>query len=222
MMEGAMNTRKETFEHRSKEALGGSMAEGISGIAAVALAIIGLAHVFPLLMASIATIALGAALAFEGGAISARYAALIEESRSKPEEVARWGGITALFIAGAAGIALGILSLVGLDPMILIPAAAIVFGSALLLDSGANTRLSVLEAQHSEEFMASERMIRETARSSAGVQVLVGVASIALGILALCGVNPLALSLVAVLVIASANLIAGSMISSRFAFILRG
>ena len=80
-MEGAMNTRRESFDHRNKEALGGSIAEGLSGIAAVALAIIGLAHVFPLLMASIATIALGAALAFEGGAISARYAALIEESR---------------------------------------------------------------------------------------------------------------------------------------------
>ena len=44
---------------------------GVVGIGAVGLAIIGLANVAPQFLASIASIAIGMALAFEGGMISA-------------------------------------------------------------------------------------------------------------------------------------------------------
>ncbi len=206
-------------ETEAKAVMGSSMTEGFIGIGAVALAIIGLAGVLPFILLAIATITIGVALAFEGGTISARYVALMEEETQR--DSARWGGVTALFLAGVAGITLGILSLIGIVPEILIPVSAITFGGALILDSGANERLSHLEARHSEGFKASESVIWETDRTSAGLQVLVGLGAIALGILALVNINPLVLSLVAMLGIGVVNLITGSMIGGRMATIFR-
>ncbi len=105
--------------------------------------------------------------------------------------------------------------------MILLPAAAIVFGSALILDSGANARLSVLEARHSEEFKSREKTIKETAYASAGIELLVGIGIIVLGIVALNGVYPLMLILVAMLGIGAANLMTGAMIGGRMSSIFR-
>jgi hypothetical protein len=208
-------TGKDFSETNAKGAFSSALAEGIAGIGAVALAIIGLAHVFPEILVSVATIAIGVALAFEGGAISARYSAMLSEPEEKSDATAQWGGVTALFVGGATGIALGILALVGVAPMVLIPVAALVFGSALVLDSGANERLSIMEARHTEGFRVSENVIRETTHAASGIQVLVGLGSIALGILALIGLVPMILSLVAMLSIGAANLLTGSMIGAR-------
>ena len=212
-------TEKEYYESRTKGAFSGSMAEGIAGMGAIALAIIGLSNVYPVLLASIAIMAVGVALAFEGGAVSARYSALAKAGTTGKDMAVRWGGVTALFLAGAIGIALGILSLVGLVPMVLMPVAAIVFGSALMMDSGVNERLSVLEASRSEAFNASEDTIRRTARFSAGIQVMVGLGSIVLGILALVGLAPLGLSLIAMLSIGVATLATGTLIGGRLSAI---
>ena len=51
-------------------AMGNSFAEAVSGIGAITLAIIGLAHVASGALLSIATIIVGLALLFEGGAIA--------------------------------------------------------------------------------------------------------------------------------------------------------
>lgn len=218
------DTTNDMLSVRTKEAFEGTTAEGIAGIAAVALAIIGLSNVIPLIVASIASIAVGVALAFEGGALSARYSALfgMGEKGTGTDAPVKWSGVTTLFLAGAAGIALGILSLIGIVPMTLIPIAAIAFGSALILDSGANTRLSVLEARHSEEFKAKKGTIRETAQASAGIAVFVGIASIILGILALIGFSPLVLSLIALLSIGGASTLTGVMIGGRISSVFRG
>lgn len=210
---------KDVSESRVKGAFGSSMAEGLAGIGAVSLSIIGLGHVIPEIMVSIATICIGVALAFEGGSISARYSALVSEPDS--ETGVTTGGVTALFVGGAAGIALGILGLVNVAPMVLIPVAAIVFGAALVLDSGTNERLSLLEARHTEGFHTSETIIKESARTSSGLQVLIGGGSIALGILALVGMAPMILSLVSMLIVGAANLLTGSIIGVRLAKVFR-
>lgn len=216
-MADAVETSEQYWGTRVKEAFAGSAAESFIGIGSIALAVIGLSGVFPELLAAVSSIAVGLSLAFEGGSLSARYSALISLDEKQPEtEVPlRWGGITSLFFAGATGIALGVLSLIGVAPMTLIPVAAIVFGAALLLDSGANTRLSVLEARYSERFQSSERLVRETAQASAGVQVLVGIGSTIMGILAVTGISPLVLSLVTMLSIGAAGLLTGTMIGGR-------
>src|SRR5581483_6446077 len=53
---------------------GGSMIEGIAGLVGLVLAIIGLAELYPFYMLAIATIAIGVAFLFEGGAIAVRFA----------------------------------------------------------------------------------------------------------------------------------------------------
>ena len=143
-------SRKEQYEDIpvTHGAMSNPITMGIVGIGAVATAIIGLANVLPQFLASITVIAVGVGLAFEGGAISARYAALISEGLETNDSI-RVGGITSLFLGGAAGITLGILALVGVQPITLIPIAAIVFGAAMILDSGTSERLSVLETRHS-------------------------------------------------------------------------
>jgi hypothetical protein len=215
--------KEDLWKSHTKKAFNSMTVEGVVGLGAVAATIVGLSNVAPELLAAIACMAVGVASAFEGGAISARYSTLIgmAEGYTSTDASARWVGMTILFLAGAVGIALGILSLLGIAPMILIPVAAIVLGSAMILDSGANTRLSILEMRHSEEFNCRENIIKETAYASAGIELLVGIGSVVLGIVALNGVYPLVLSLVAMLSIGAANLMTGAMIGGRMSSIFR-
>ena len=196
---------------------------GVVGIGAVGLAIIGLANVAPQFLASIASIAIGMALAFEGGMISARYATLVSEGL-KTDEFIRVGGVSALFLAGASGIALGILALVGVHPVVLIPVSAVVFGSALILDSGTNERLSVLEARHhaKKESALGVDVIREAAQSSVGMQVMAGATAFILGILGLIHIVPIVLALVAFLSIGAVNLLSSPLITSRISNLVQG
>lgn len=207
----------ENARSEEKVAAGTSLIEGVTGLAAVALAIIGLAGVFPTVLLSIATIALGAALLFEAGSVSARFSALMSEAYPQQAnyEVGRWTGMTASFLGGAAGIALGILSLLGLAPMTLVPIAVIVFGAALIMDSGVNARLNSLETERSGLMGLSREVARESSAASVGVQVLVGLSGVTLGILALVGISAMILSLIAVLSIGASLLLGGSIIGGR-------
>jgi hypothetical protein len=82
-----------------------------------ALAIIGFAHIFPWMLASISTIALGAAFVFEAGAVGARFSAVAHETQAsqRTETWGRWSGMTAGFLAGCAGIALRLLTIYDSD-----------------------------------------------------------------------------------------------------------
>src|SRR5512140_1249241 len=120
----------EPREEREKTAefvFGGSAAEALVGAGAVVLAILGLANEWPGYMASIATIAVGAALLFPGVAIAARYSPLAQMVGAKEELGA---GMSGEVLGGAAGIVLGILSLLGIFPGLLMPIAIIVFGGS--------------------------------------------------------------------------------------------
>jgi hypothetical protein len=218
-------TDPETFE-ASARVSGGAFMVGriLAGIAAVAISIIGLAQVFPETLVSIATLAVGVALLFEGGAMAARFSDLFEEME-KPVDRVHWGGLTAEFLAGAAGIALGILALLHLAPMVLVPIAAIVYGCALILDSGVNTRLRALEARKTGVHGSTGAVTRRSATAAGNIQVLVvlaGLGAVTLGILGLVDIAPTVLSLVAMLGIGGANLLSGSMIGGRMLAVLRG
>jgi 4-hydroxybenzoate polyprenyltransferase len=125
---------------------GSPLLEALVGLAVLALAIIGLAHIYPWLLASIATIALGAAFVFESGAIGKRFSMLARDDRTGAVAAsATWGGITAGFLAGCAGIALGILSLLHIRTTVLVPVAVILYGAGLIADSLTRLHLSALE-----------------------------------------------------------------------------
>ncbi|HEY5312596.1 MAG TPA: hypothetical protein VIK18_08750, partial [Pirellulales bacterium] len=159
-------------EEHVRQVPGSSVVEAAVGLAGVVLAILGLVGVAPPYMAAIATLAIGAALAFQGAAWHART-----------------GGTTvsAEFTAGLAGIVLGILAILGIEPAILIPVAVLVFGAGLLLSSGSTMNFG-----------------SETALTGSGSHVLCGIAGIVLGIIALISTAALTLSLVALLALGCA------------------
>lgn len=223
-MDNYPHVERESAEGPVKVATGTSVIEGLTGLGAVALSIIGLANVFPRVLLAVATIALGAALLFESGSIAARFSAIVAQSGPGQGRLSYsriGGGMTTGFLAGAAGIALGILALLGIVPMVLIPISAIAYGIALVMDSGLKTRLTALESETSGEQGFGQVVASETASAYSGIQVIVGIGAVTLGILALVGINTLILSLVAMLIVSAAILVGGSIVGTRMVSMLR-
>ena len=99
---------------------------------AVVLSILGIVGVFQNDLAAIAVIGVGVILLFQGANVVLRYTELLCEAgatgKARAAEVSR--GITAEFLAGVAGIVLGILALLRIVPMLVckISALSICFG----------------------------------------------------------------------------------------------
>ena len=193
--------------------LGGALAETITGAGIVVLAIIGLAGFLPTLMLAVATIGLGA--------VASRLSALVSEVTGNRIDIAELGGgLTAEFTAGLAGIALGVLALVGVHPAILTAVAAVVFGGALIMGTGVKAKLSHLTIGQEQHKLARE-IAREALMASTGVQTLVGLGAVVLGILALLNIHAMELSLVAVLSVAGMLLLGGTALGARMMSLFR-
>jgi len=191
---------------------GSSIAEAAAAGAAAVLAIIGLAGTRTFLMMSIATITLGAAfLLREGGIVSQSLRNGMRGSDVFSEQVLT-SGLTASTIAGVAGVALGILALVDVDPTILVPAMVIVFGGAILMDNAAGS---------SQRAPRMDALGTIGTTSGGGGELLVGVGATALGILALVGVAPVTLSLVGLLALGAATFLVGGAFSAKAVSALR-
>ncbi len=206
-------------ETTMKAVAGGSITEAVCGIGTVVLAILGLARIAPGFMASIATIAFGVALLAQGGAVAARYARVARETSPEWGERAELGGgMGAELLAGAAGIVLGILGLLGIATDPLIPIAIIVFGGALLLGSSATVDVGAVPAPGASARLA--HAARQATAAASGAQVLLGIAAIVLGIIALVGVDPLVVSLVALLALGASVAFSGAAVGGRVANLL--
>lgn len=205
-------------EHTAEVIATGSTVEAVAGSAAVVLAILGLAGVSPAFLAAIATIAVGAALLSEGGAIATRYSELLSEITESGLDSAELGaGTTTEFMGGVAGIVLGILALLGVSRWPLLSVAAIVFGGSLLLGStlvSELNRLTVVTRMRSRG-KQMDGVTREAVKAAVGTQVLVGLGAAVLGILGLIGISAHALTLVAFLSVGGAILFSGSALSAR-------
>ncbi len=202
--------------------LGGSLAEGIVGGATIVLALIGLSGIMPEWMLPIATIAMGAAFVIEGGAISVRFSRLLAEtSKDRLDEAELGVGVTSEFLGGAAGIVLGILSLLKLYPMILVPVSVLVYGSVLMLSSGMTVRLNALELEGSTGATRFNRIAHEAMSAAAGVDFLLGLAAVILGIIALTGTFAGTLSLVALLIVGVSGFVTGAAVTARMMSLFR-
>jgi hypothetical protein len=198
----------------------GGLVDAIGGVATVVLAIIALSGVGQLMLAAVATIIFGAALLIQGGTMLTEYTKLIfpPGAIDPAEEVVGGGGLSALFLVGAAGIVLGVLSLLGISSQTLTAAAVIAFGGALLLSSSSVWHLyRAKQASHQisagRTLSGGEILAGEMASSSAALQCLAGLAAIVLGILAVTGTNPNVLMLVGLLVLGATVLLTGSTLS---------
>lgn len=197
-------------------AMGGSLTEAIGGAVAVVLAISALAGVGAAYLVPITTIVVGAALLFVGAGIMSRYRRLLGEIGE-----GAWGtmdveaGMTAEFLAGAAGIILGILALLEMVPATMAATAVIVFGGALILGTGLTTRINDLAMAGSGAQKMARRLAHEATLAASGAQVLVGLAAVILGVLALSGVSPDVLPTVALLTLGASILLSGAAVSGR-------
>jgi hypothetical protein len=206
----------DVHRHTIEAVFGGTLAGGLVAAGAATLAIIGLAGMFPQLLVSVATIGIGAAFLFEGGAIMARLSDLLHEVTEGRIQAAELGaGTTGETLAGFGGVALGILSTLGVIPEILIAVAAILFGAALIVGAGSNMRINEMAVAYRQEHPMAQRIAREVVRGTTGLQILVGLGAITLGILALNGVAPLVLGLVAMLGISGAFLLTDTAVAGR-------
>lgn len=128
------------------------------------------------------------------------------------------GGLSAIFLVGAAGIVLGVLALLGIHATLLTSVAAIAFGSALVLSSNCTLTLQHIkiaaESPAGQSARAgSETLATQMASGSAAIQAIAGLAAIVLGILAVVGTNPEVLSLVALLILGATLLLTGTALS---------
>jgi hypothetical protein len=216
------------FEHHKREfVLGESVLESIVGVAAVVLAIVGLLGSVPLLCDAVAMICGGAALLLEGGAVATRMHRLSTALGGTDVDIS--GGLGAESIAGVAAVVLGILSLLGCSPLVLLPVSAIILGAGLMLGSAATARLHSASTgvaapgmgASSPEAGATALLVRESIYASSGAHVLVGLAAITLGIVALLGLEPRLLTLVAALSIGGGVLLSGAAVGGRLMLAMR-
>jgi hypothetical protein len=89
------------------------------------------------------------------------------------------------------------------------------------MDSGVRVSLSKLEAEQTGLQGLGQNLAEESATASSGIQVFVGLGSVALGILAIVGLAPLQLSLIALLCAAAAILLVSTVVGTRMRHMLR-
>lgn len=194
----------------------GSMGETVAALATIVLTILGLAHIVPEFLVAIATIIFGATLLLRGSAMIAEYARLSVGPSAATASAASVGdsGLSAIFLAGAAGVVLGILALLGINTHELTAIAVIAFGAALILSSSSVIRmhllrLSLATPDERAQRLANDALAGDMLSSSPGIFGLVGLSAIVLGILALAGFSPVVLILIALLALGSVTALNG-------------
>jgi hypothetical protein len=202
----------------------GSMIEATGGFVAIVLSILSLVNIVPLYLVPIASLVIGIALLFEGGAVAARYWKLPSEivtGQWASMELA--GGMIAEFCAGFTGVILGILAILGFVPVLLTNVSVLIFGCALVLGSGLTSRLESLEygIEKEESKRTFYRRNRFGYIAAVGVQIVFGFIAVVLGILGLLGVASLTLTTVSLLILGFSTLLSGSAISNRIMHLLR-
>jgi hypothetical protein len=198
----------------------GGLVDAIGGVATIVLAVIALSGMSQIMLAAVATIVFGVALLIQGGTMLSEHTKLIGPmgAEGMSEELTGGGGISALFLVGAAGIVLGVLALIGLAPPTLTAAAVIAFGAALLLSSNSvwhlyRAKQASFRSGAARSVSAAEFVAGEMAAGSGVLQCLSGLAAIVLGILAVSGTNTIVLTLVGLLVLGATVLLTGSTLS---------
>lgn len=216
LMQHRPDTSHTRHWHTIKMISAGSLAEGIVGAASGAVAIIGLFSIYPEVLLAFAVIGAGAALLLEGGAVAGRMPVWMHEAGESRIGSAELGsGMVVEFLGGCAGVALGVLSLLGVSPLTLLPAAVIVLGITLLLASGVTARMNTAEIRCQAQDGHVREVCRQSVHAAAGAQLLIGAGALVLGIIALGGASPITLSLAAMLGLGVSDLLNGTAMAAR-------
>lgn len=205
--EDTRTTRHDDIQTTRKVMAGTYSVEALAGAAVVTLTILALVDVLPVYLTAIAVIVAGGAFLVEGAGLGARAKQIRRSLQAKGVNTGGLiGGVSVQLLAGVAGVALGVLALIGMSPNLLLAISAIVFGSALLLGPSATREVSRLEQEHPYEASVAH----ESLRASNGARAMVGAGAIALGILALIGVGPVVtLIVIAILAVGAILFLSG-------------
>jgi hypothetical protein len=212
-MNGTSNVTHESWGHMLKSmATRGSIMESIGGIAVVILSIIGLAGSWQADVAAVSVVLIAASLLFECGTLTASYRRRLSNlGGSSARSSGLDGLVTFEFMAGIAGILLGVLALLGVATWTLISVGVIVLGCAFLLNSGATMRLhSKLASEVHTQEQSSEAPGDAMSPAGVGGHMLIALAAVVLGLLALLNISPVVLNLVALLALGVSVLLSGS------------
>jgi len=199
---------------------GRTMSQGIFGIVAIILGIVGVAiatvhPAVPRYLDAIAAIAFRLSLIVFGTAFAAAYGRLL----ARAEGAAMGGQMMDTTVGTFVGVAvsiLGILTLLGVASAVLIPIEVILIGSGLILNSAASVRLAGLEVDMAVERTMARRIGEELVFATASVCATAGVAIGILGILALVSsAYALVLTLAAMIVGGAALLLNSTSLSGR-------
>ena len=182
-------------------AAGGSAVEALAGLAAVVLAILGLAGNAILPFAAVSTIAVGVALLFEAAAVASR----VHGRYTRAERTLAKSSIGADSITAIAAIALGVLSLLRIEVETLLPVAAIIVGVGLLLSSRAPT----VEPEEARGMTSRGLM------AASAIDFVVGLGAVVLGVIGLLGTLPIVMTLIAMLSVGGALLLSGAAVGAR-------
>jgi hypothetical protein len=200
---------------------GGASVEVLAGLAAVTLAILGLAGVLSFHTLTIAMIVAGAALFVDGILVGGAYREVQHAHRvreGRDDVVPIRTGLSAQALGGAIAVVLGILALAGFFSATWTAIAVVVLGTALLVGTLTHGELdwSAFELHHSASPRpAFRRTVRIAAFGAAGVMFL-GVLSLA-AIAGPTGRMPFRLILVALLCVGIVELMDGAMVLGRIA-----
>lgn len=175
-----------SYETTHKMKAGGIGLAALLGLVSVVLSILGLVNVAPMYMAGISGMALGVSMLLAGGFTMEWFRAPRQHFFYEGE-----GAMSTETLAGAGGVVLGILALLGVVPEVLLPVSVLAFGVSMFMSSWI------------------------TASHFSGIKCLTGLTGIVLGILGLISLIPFTLTLVGFLVLGFGVLFSGSMMSIK-------
>jgi hypothetical protein len=208
----AVNVEREYAAHVVRR---GFSLQAAGGVAVVALAILALLGVLPMTLLAVAAIALGVAYLIESSSLTSEYPKLFTRE-DEPTEVAQVGsGAGSSFAAGLSGIVFGILALAmtGAVSATLLAAAAIVYGSGILLGGMGAMKVRHVGLRATPEGRLEHDVATERVNAGAWLTSLCGLGAIVLGIIGLLSytvpVAALWLTMIAFLAVGVAAFISG-------------
>ena len=204
---------------------GRTMSEGVFGVIAIILGIVGLAFAASradvmLYLDAVAGIALGVSLIAVGAALAASYGRVLSRVEGADASGGSMAGTSMDGFLGATVVILGILALLHIVPWVLIPVQVILIGAGMVFNGAASVRLANIEAEFTESRAAVRRVLEEVVFATASVRMVAGVAVMILGILSVVGTEQTILTLVAMLVAGTALLLNSTSLSSRMLGVL--
>lgn len=217
--EGHYRVEDELDRESAQVIAGGSSMEVIAGAGAAVLGILGLVGLFPTMFVAIGCMAIGAGLLFAGGSVAAKYRDVLSSTgraRGSSNIAETGGGATVETLGGITGGVLGLLALIGIEPVVLVSIAVILLGAALMFGAGATRRLSTVMIEGSGAPIYKKQVATESVKGAAATQVFLGLGAAVLGVLALADIGPFwTLLLVAVIALGVGLLISGLAVGGK-------